>query len=231
MKRRIIKTSVLMILVLVFALSLVSQSQAQKHRPIPGGIKGTYATMGYDSCVSHWTYNPNDPVDVHRSTYWTKTTTFQGTTTFDQHGNGASEVDQVTMTYPTYTPIPLGPYFSFPSWPQPPGNLPLGGISTSHSSSTFTYSVDTSTRVITQVVHSTGQFISGGPPGAMYITVEPDETKTGYISLDAGTIIGTTSESAVIRTVNFWQDEAHTQLVGTQEDRCQRSRILTLISK
>ena len=59
-RRKIMKSFVFVGLVLVFALSLVSQSGAQnKH------LKGEYAVVGQATCRTHWLVNPSNPGDPY----------------------------------------------------------------------------------------------------------------------------------------------------------------------
>jgi len=229
MKKNVVKTVVLGILALVFAISFVSPSEAASKVT----LKGTYAVSGLDVCVGHWLVNPSGG----GSSYWTKTTTLQGTVTFSVDGTGAAEVDQLSIVHPIYTPIPLGPYYNpAGGWPADPSLLPLGSTSTVNTSSTFTYSIDPVTREITEVVSSSGQVTSGSLNGKYY-TVDTDTT-TGHVSLDKKTIIGSTiplsatpAQSDFTRTISFWNDAGHTDLYGSQEEICQRHRVSTQIGK
>jgi hypothetical protein len=224
MKRSIIKTLVLVVLVLVFALSLVSQSQAQKIKPIV--LKGTYGVIGHDVCVGHWIVHPNAPAPL---TYWTKTTTLQGIVTFKPDLTGAGEVNQVTIIHPIYTPIPSFSYWVIPV----PETLPFGDTSTTHISTTFTYSIDPVTRVITREVSGSGQITSGSNKGK-FITFDT-YTLTGYVSLDTGTIVGSSpvdispDQADYTRMVYYFNDSGHTSPYGQQEEVCQRTRVSTLI--
>jgi len=229
MKRNVVKTLGFGILVLVFAISFVSPSEAASKVT----LKGTYAVSGLDVCVGHWVVNPSGG----GSTYWTKTATLQGTATFNVDGTGAGEIDQVSMVHPIYTPIPLGPYYNpAGGWPADPSLLPLGSTSTTNGSFTFTYSIDPVTREITQVTSSSGQVTSGSLNGK-YFTSDT-YTSIGHVSLDKKTIIGSTiplsatpDQSDFTRTVSFWNDADHTDLYGSQEEICQRHRVSTQIGK
>ncbi len=236
MKGNAIKTAVLMGLVLVFALSLVSQSEAQKS-PKPVVLKGTYGVTGQVVCVAHWTTAPGDG----STTYWTKTSTMQGTAVFNADGTGTAEIDQVTITHPIYTPIPIGPYFSRPSWPQPPGTLPLGSVTTSHVSTAFTYKIDASTRSISRTITGgSGTFISGGNLVGKTYTFTGFDT-LGFVSLDTQTIIGAspvydpngTSDQLEdpVMTVTIYNsaDQSESNIYGIQDEMCQRVRSSVLI--
>lgn len=229
MKRNIVKLLVLVILIVVFAISFVSPSEAQKaHKPIV--LKGTYGLIGEDICVAHWTTAPGGG----STTYWTKTSTMQGTAVFDADGTGTAEVDQVTITHPIYTPIPILPYFSRPSWPQPPETLPLGSVTTSHISTAFTYKIDPLTRSISRTItNGSGTFISGGGlEGKTYAFTGFDTL--GYVSLDTQTIVGASPiynplgglENPIMTVTIYNEDES---IYGVQDEICQRIRSSVLI--
>jgi hypothetical protein len=229
MKRSIIKSLVLVVLVLVFALSFVSPSEAQK-TPKPVVLKGTYGVIGEDICVAHWTTAPGGG----STTYWTKTSTMQGTAIFYTDGTGTAEVNQVTITHPIYTPIPIGPYFLRDPWPQPPGSLPLGSITTSHISTAFTYKIDPLTRSISRTItNGSGTFISGsGLDGKTYTFTGFDTL--GYVSLDTQTIIGASPvynplgglENPIMSVTIYNEDNS---IYGVQDEMCQRVRSSVLI--
>ncbi len=108
-RRRIMKSFVFVGLVFVFALSLVSQSGAQnKH------LKGEYAVVGQATCLTHWLVNPSNPGDPSATTYFVHTASAQGTVTFNGDGTGSGRIYSVDITLPTYTPIPLGSFWSDP---------------------------------------------------------------------------------------------------------------------
>ncbi len=230
MKRSIIKSSVLVVLVLAFALSFVSPSEAEKQiKPIV--LEGPYGLIGEDICVAHWT---TAPAPGGSTTYWTKTATMQGTAIFNADGTGTAEVDQVTITHPIYTPIPIGPYFLRPAWPQPPETLPLGSITTSHISVAFTYKIDPLTRSISRTItNGSGSFISGGGLEGKTYTFTGFDT-LGYVSLDTQTIIGASpvynplgGPENPIMTVTIYN--ADNSIYGVQDETCQRIRSSVLI--
>ncbi len=226
MKRSIIKSLVLIVLVLAFALSFVSLSEAQK-TPKPIVLKGTYGVIGEDICVAHWTTHPTGG----NTAYWTKTSTMQGTATFYTDGTGIAEVDQVTITHPIYTPIPWGPYFGG-NYPQ--FGLPLGSITTSHVSTAFTYNIDPLTRSISRTItNGSGTFISGsGLDGKTYTFTGFDTL--GYVSLDTQTIIGASPiynplgglENPIMSVTIYNEDNS---IYGVQDEMCQRIRSSVLI--
>jgi hypothetical protein len=188
MKRSIIKSLVLAVLVLVFAIAFVSPSEAEKKiKPIV--LEGTYGVTGQDVCVGHWT---TPPLGESGSTYWTKTSVLQGTATFKADGTGTATVDQVTIVHPIYTPIPLGPYYLRGSWPA--YDVPLGSVSTSNVTSSFTYTIDPLTRSIRRTVTDGSGTFSSGTSAGISLTgktfeITPFDT-AGYVSLDTQTIIG-----------------------------------------
>jgi hypothetical protein len=225
MKRSIIKSLVLVVLVLVFALSFVSPSEAQK-TPKPIVLKGTYGVIGEDICVAHWTKPPVGAASV----YWTKTSTIQGTAIFNTDGTGTAEVDQVTITHPIYTPIPIGSY-----WPQPPESS-LGSITTSHVSTAFTYTIDPLTRSISRTItNGSGYFYPGsGLDGKTYTFTGFDTL--GYVSLDTQTIIGASPvynplggpENPIMSVAIYNEDNSP---YGVQDEMCQRVRSSVLIKQ
>ena len=105
-RRRIIKSFVFVGLVLVFALSLVSQSGAQnKH------LKGVYAVVGEATCRTHWLVNPQGGTT---SSYFIHSASAQGTMTFNGDGTGFGQVSSVALMHPIYTPIPIVSYWENP---------------------------------------------------------------------------------------------------------------------
>ena len=229
MKKNVVRTLVLGILLLVFAIYFVSPSEAGSK---PFFLKGTYGVSGLDVCVGHWVLNPAGD----GSSYWTKTMTIQGTSTFHSDGTGTADTEQLAIIHPIYTPVPLGPYYNRPSWPVDPSTLSLGNTSTNNASSTFTYTIDPVTREITQVISSSGQVTSGSLSGK-YFTSDT-YTSTGHVSIDKKTIIGSTiplsatpDQSDFTRTISFWNDAGHTDLYGSQEEICQRHRLSIQIGK
>ena len=231
MKRSIIKSLVLVVLVLVFALSFVSPSEAQR-TPRPIVLKGTYGVIGQDICVAHWTTVPGGG----STTYWTKTSTMQGTAIFNTDGTGTAEIDEVTIIHPIYTPIPIGPYFSRDPWPQPPESLPLGFITTSQISTAFTYHIDPLTRTISRTItNASGTIISGsGLDGKTFTSTGFDTL--GYVSLDKQTIIGASPVynplgglENPIMSVTFYNED--NSIYGVQDQMCQRVRSSVLIIK
>ena len=208
MKESIIKSLVLVILVLVFAVSFVSPTEAQK-KVKPVVLKGTYGVIGHDVCVGNWFFG--GPPDI----YWTKTSTIQGTATFYPDETGMGEFDQLSIIHPLNMSSP-------------------GSTSTTKISITYTYSIDPVTREITQVISGSGQFTSTSAPLAgKYLTFET-YTQTGFVSLDKGTIISSTipinsDPDQFTRIVSIWNDPEHTQLYGEQQETCQRNRVSTQI--
>jgi hypothetical protein len=216
---------------LVFALSFVGQSQAADKSIV---LKGTYAVVGEQICVAHWTQSPI-PNDI--LVYWTKTETLQGTVTFNPDGTGIATVSLVTMAHPIYTPIPTYSYWLMPI----PSTLPYGSIVTSHITNQFTYTIDPVTRIITRTVTGTpvGQFttgtISGYPALGKWFTFNPF-TFTGYISKNLKTIVFSSAPDDeygdhYLMTIDLYNDQNMTSLFAVEQDVCQRTRVLTLIEK
>ncbi len=208
MKGNIIKSLVLVALALVFVLSFVSASDAQKS-PKPIVLKGTYGVTGHDVCVGNYLFGGTSGI------YWTKTSTIQGTSTFDPDGTGTGEVDQLSITHPFRDTDP-------------------GDTSTSKISITYTYSIDTVTREITQVISGSGYFTSGLYAGK-YLTFD-EYTQTGFVSLDKRTIIistiplnATPTQADFTRIVNIWNNSDYSGLYAQQQETCQRNRVSTQI--
>jgi len=59
-------------------------------------IKGDYAIVGSDTCVSHMVSNHRDS----DTTYCTKTNNFRGTITFYENGTGVAHLTFVSLTHP-----------------------------------------------------------------------------------------------------------------------------------
>lgn len=242
MKKSIIKSLVLVVLVLVFAIAFVSPSEAEKKiKPIV--LEGTYGLTGQDICVVHWTTVPGGG----STTYWTKTATMQGTAIFNSNGTGSAEVEEVTIIHPIYTPIPIGPYWGFnggniltiPSsinyldWTNPP-SLPVGSISTNHVSTTFDYKIDPVTRSIVRTITSGLGTFSSGLPGKTFTFTSFDTL--GYVSLDTQTIIAASPVynpnpppelENPIMTVTIKNSDG--TVYGVEDQMCQRIRNAVLI--
>jgi hypothetical protein len=242
MKGSIIKTLVLVALVLVIAIAFVGPSEAEKKiKPI--ALNGTYAVSGHDVCVSKWTYSPYNLANpTGPSVYWTKTTNIQGIATFNPDGTGYSTNTYLTITHPIYTPIPLGSYWGLPLPPTLPIPGPATNISTITILSNFNYDINPTTRVIVRTPSgvSSGQFTSG--PNAGKWLKGSNYNLVGYVSAELGTIVYSSvvtnppdfPEQADFTTVNeFYTDPSLDKAYfwGSQEDICERSRILTLIKE
>lgn len=218
------KSLLLVVLVFVFAIFLVSPSEAQK-APKSILLKGTYGSIGHDVCVGHWSTNPNP---LAYEVYWTRTSTSHGTTVFDGTTTGTGETYSVSMTHPVYTPIPDLSY-----WPSPiqPTMSPV----TTHLTSTVEYTIDPVTRFITQHTSGSGKFLSGTVGGheAVGKTLTFSSDFNGYVSQDLGTITGSTpvsdpynGEDYKVTTIILNDDDS---IFGIQEEVCQRTRVLTKI--
>lgn len=223
MKRSIIL--LLVALVLVFALSFVSPSEAQK-TPKPIVLKGTYGTVGHDVCIAHWTtnnFNPSLP-DVH----FTKTSTLHGTTVFDGSATASFDGYEVTISHPIYTPIP-----DFSYWGNP-ATAPVGFTNTTHIISSITsITIDPVTRFITREVSASGTFIGGIVGGqdaaGKTFTLESYELD-GYVSLDLGTLEGfspvdPTQPTDYNETLTIKNSDG--TIFGVQTQQCQRIRVST----
>lgn len=216
-RRKMVKSLVFVGLVLVFALSLINQIEARE-------IRGEYAVVGETTCVSHWLVNPNNPTNPSASTYFTLTSSLQGTCTFNGNGTGSGTVSLVETFHPIYTPIPLGEYWTFP--------LPLGILggssSTYNISFQFTYTVSPAGAITRSQIPGTilGTFTSGGLVGKTFTSTPV--TVTGFASIFNETIfLSSAPGQPEIQTVNIYNSDG--SLYGTEEQECHRSRVLTLI--
>jgi len=225
MRRKIIKSLVLVGLVLVFALSLISQLEAQNRR-----LRGEYAVVGEQTCICHWLVNPNNPTNPSATVYWTETSTVLGTVIFHRNGTGSSQVSLHEVMHPIYTPIPLYPYWVEPSWPFPLPPSVLGHTNTSDISLQFSYDVSAD-GVITRSITPdtvTGIFTSGDLTG-MTFTFTPFTLK-GFVSRNRETILySSVPGQPDIITVDIFNEDG--SLYGRTEQECTRSRVLTLISR
>lgn len=232
MKRSIIKTLVLVALVLVFALSFISPSAAQK-APKSIVLKGTYAVIGHDVCVGHWKTPPTPipPNPTPPDFYWTRSSNFHGTTIFDGTTTGTTQLYQLSMTHPIYTPIPA---YSF--W-EDAANGPHGSTVTAHVTSTVDFTIDPVTRFMTRTIsNGAGTFIAGtigGQPAAGKTFTFTGYDLNGYVSLDLGTIIGSSAVSDPDQGEDYKMTVTIKNSDGTtfaiQEDICQRTRVSTKI--
>ena len=217
-RRKIVKSLVLVGLVLVFALSLVSQSQAQNML-----LSGEYAVVGEQTCICHWLVNPDNPPNPRASVYWTETSTMMGTTIFNSNGTGSSRASLVEVTHPIYTPIPLSA-----TWPSPIPPSVVGQTSTSDISLQFSYvaSADGAiTRSITPGT-TTGTFTSG-PLAGKTCKFSPFKLK-GFVSRSRETILyASVPGQPDIITVDIFNRDG--SLYGKEEAQCTRSRVLTYI--
>lgn len=212
-RRRIMKSFVLAGLVLVFALSLVSQSGAQ-HK-----LKGTYAVVGEATCRTHWLVRPGGTT----STYLVHSASAQGTITFNGDGTGSGQISSVDVTHPIYTPIPLGSH-----WSDPETIGILGGTSRNEVVFEFNYTVSPDGRISRTITTLQGTFTSG-PHEGMTFTQSPF-TLTGFVSKDGGTIfLSSDPTQDEIITSDLFDENG--DFYGRREQECHRSRVLTLISK
>jgi hypothetical protein len=227
-KRKIVKLLFFVGLVLVFTLSLVSYSEAEKDKPIK--IKGSYGVVGQDICVNHWKQNPNP--NATYDTHWTSTSTIRGVATFYTDGTGRSDVKKVTITHPIYSPIPSAPF-----WTAVP-NVPLdaSSVSVNNISNEFTYGVNPE-RGMWRIIHtSSGVFVFGTLIGK-YVVPESESSLTGFISSDMQTIIESTPINDPIgprdytSIVYLCNDVDCTDVYAIQEQTCQKTRTFTLIER
>jgi len=214
-RRRIIKSFVFVGLVLVFALSLVSQSGAQnKH------LKGVYAVVGEATCRTHWIINPHGG---DTSSYFVHSASAQGTITFNGDGTGSGQISSVDVSHPIYTPIPMAPY-----WSDPETDGILGGTSTSEVVFDFTYTVSPDGRISRTITTLQGTFTLGPHAGKTF--TQSPFTLTGFVSKDKGTILlsSVPGQEEIITSELYNGDGS---FYGSREQECHRSRVLTLISK
>jgi hypothetical protein len=213
-RRRMMKSFVFVGLVLVFALSFVSQSGAQKQ------LKGVYAVVGEATCRTHWVINP---AGGDTSTYLIHSASAQGKITINGDGTGTGQISSVDVTHPIYTPIPLGSF-----WSDPLTAGILGGTSTSDVVFDFTYTVAPDGAISRTITSLQGTFTSG-PHAGMTFTQSPF-TLTGFVSKDGGTIfLSSVPGQAEIITSDLI--DANGKFYGSREQECHRTRVLTLISK
>jgi hypothetical protein len=214
-RRRIIKSFVFVGLVLVFTLSLVSQSGAQnKH------LKGEYAVVGQATCLTSWSVFPSDvTIDVR----FVHTASAQGTVTFNGDGTGSGRIYSVDITLPIYTPIP-----TFSSWASPVSPNVLGRTSTNVVEFQFTYTVSPDGAITRTITNLHGEITSGPSEGKTF--TQTPFTLTGFVSKDKGTILlsSVPGQAESLTTEIFNEDGSD---YGTQKQECHRSRVLTLISK
>jgi hypothetical protein len=215
-RRRIIKSFAFLGLVFVFALSLVSQSEAQ-NKP----LKGVYAVVGEATCRTHWLVNPDGGTT---STYLVHSASAQGTVTFNGDGTGSGQISSVDVTHPIYTPIPNGPSWSFPL----PDGI-LGGTSASDVVFEFTYTVSSDGRISRTITTFHGEFTLGPHAGKTF--THTPFTLTGFVSKDKGTILLSSVPGQKEIITSDIIDEDGVTVLGTREQECHRSRVLTLISK
>jgi len=226
-RRKIVKSLVLVGLVLLFALSLVSQSEAQNWRL---RLRGEYAVVGEQTCICHWLVNPDNPTDPSATVYWTETSTVLGTTIYHRNGTGSAQVSIVEVMHPIYTPIPLYPIWSEPSWPFPLPPSVLGHTNTSDISLQFSYAVSADGVITRSITPNTvtGIFTSGDLTGKTF-TFTPF-TLTGFVSRNRETILySSVPGQPDIITVDIFNEDG--SLYGRTEQECTRSRVLTLISR
>lgn len=214
-RRRIMKSFVFVGLVLVLALSLVSQSGAQNKQ-----LKGVYAVVGEATCRTHWLVNPNGD---STSTYLIHSASAQGTITFNGDGTGSGQISSVDVTHPIYTPIPLNSY-----WGDPTTDGILGGTSASDVVFEFTYTVSPDGRISRTITTFLGTFTSGHHVGKTF--TQSPFTLTGFVSKDGGTILlSSVPGQAEIITSELYNADG--SFYGSREQECHRSRVLTFISK
>lgn len=218
-RRKTIKSLALVGLVLVFALSLFSQAEAQN---MP--LSGEYAVVGEQTCICHWLVNP-DPTNPRASVYWTETSTVLGTTIFNSNGTGSAKVSLVEVIHPIYTPIPLSA-----TWPSQIPPSVLGQTHTSNISLQFSYVVS-ATGAITRTITPgtiTGSFTSGSLMGKTF-KFTPFALK-GFVSRSRETIVyaSVPGQPDIIKVDIFNRDGS---LYGKEEQQCTRSRVLTYLGK
>jgi len=215
-RKRIIKSFVFVGLVFVFALSLVSQSGAQ-NKP----LKGEYAVVGEATCRTHWLVNPDGGTT---STYLVHSASAQGTITFNGDGTGSGQISSVDISHPIYTPIPMAQFWGDP---ETPGIL--GGTSTSEVVFEFTYTVSPDGRISRTITTFHGEFTMGPHAGKTF--THTPFTLTGFVSKDKGTIFLSSVPGQREIITSDIIDEDGVTVLGTREQECHRSRVLTLISK
>ncbi len=213
--RKIIRSFVLVGLILVFTLSVASQSGAKDKE-----LAGVYAVVGEATCRTHWLLNPHGTTD---SSYFVHSASAQGTITFNGDGTGSGQISSVDVTHPIYTNIPMGSY-----WPDPNAAGILGGTSASDVVFEFTYTVSPDGRISRTLTSLQGTFTSG--PNAGKTFTQSPFTLTGFVSKDKGTILLSSDPTqAEIITSDLFNEDG--SFYGRREQECHRSRVLTLLSK
>ncbi len=205
-------------------LLLVNQSEAQNRH-----LKGEYAFTGEKTCVNHWLINPSDPNNSTNTPYWVGTYSIQGTVIFKTDGTGSGKASEVEVVSPIYTPIPLYPYWSGPSWPFPLPATILGNTSSYNVSFNFTYAVAAHGAITRSITPDgfAGIFLSGNRTGQTFNS-DP-VTLTGFVARNDETILlSTPPGQAEIVTTDLFDNNV---LIGRIEGQCHRSRVLIKTGK
>jgi hypothetical protein len=120
----------LMLSVSSVVLSLVSNALADSPQ-----LKGTYAFVGHAGCVISTLAFDSAFTSLPGSYVFNDTSSSRGTHTFNGDGTGTTQTQSMTATY---LPLPNHP-IGEPNMDFPPSR---GGAGSSHSSSSFTYTVN-----------------------------------------------------------------------------------------
>jgi hypothetical protein len=228
-RNRFIKSFVFVGLVLVFALSVASQSGAKDEH-----LKGVYALVGQSTCVTSWS---KFPTNVTTDVRFVHSSSAQGTITFNEDGTGSGRIYSVDITHPIYTPIPQWSYWpgsADPSDPPIPWILEnvLGRTGTNYVDFQFIFTVAPDGAITRTIIDGTflGKITSGPSEGKFF--TNNSFTLTGFVSKDRGTILLSSVPGQEEKiTVDIYDDEDLQVPYGQQERQCHRTRVLTLISK
>ena len=218
-ERRMINVLNFVGLTFLLILLLINQSEAQNRY-----LKGEYAFTGEKTCVNHWLINPGSPSNPANTPYWVSTHSVQGTVIFKPDGKGSGKASEVEVISPIYTPIPLYPYWSEPSWPFPLPATILGNTNTYNVSFNFTYSVAVNGAITWTITPDgfAGTFLSGNRTGQTFNS-DP-VTLIGFVARNDETILLATSPGqAEIVTTDLFDNDV---LIGRIEGQCHRSRVL-----
>jgi len=168
-------------------------------------IKGDYAIVGTDTCVSHQVSHHRDPDTAN----WTKTNNFQGTITFNDNGTGVAKLTLVSLMYPK------------------------GETTTIDVVAPVIYSIDPASRLMTVTFILTGHVTSGDfinkwlKTSSFTLTgIVPDDFKTILLS---SAVDRTPTQADYTTLVEFYNDKNFKHLYHSYQDVCGRMGTLSLM--
>ena len=196
--KNIFRLLLLCSLVLALTFLAINQSEARS-------LTGTYGMTGFQSCTgAHWID------ELGGSAYWATSSSKEGIATYNANGTGTITYTEDWMSYPIYTPIPLGSFFSLP--PTPPMTVLGGQIQSISYTSNFTYTVDASGNYQSQMTGPLYATITlnlpSNPSSTFYITGPNGGplTSAGYVMHNDNVIVESTvagaPESIVVTFTN-----------------------------